>query len=317
MKIFTDLDTVSIKRPVATIGIFDGVHLAHQALINKLLETAKELSGESALITLWPHPRIVLNNADNSIFLINTLEEKIEQLEKTKLENLVILPFDKSFAGTAFSEFVEQTLINRFGILHLVVGYDHRFGRDREGNYERLQKLSKKSGFGLSQQEPVVIDGEKVSSSAVRKYISKGNVTRANEFLGYNYQLSGRVVSGSQKGRELGFPTANITTGDPHKLMPGDGVYAVFVQLESKVYRGMMNIGCRPTFNEECGKSIPEVHLMDYQGNLYDQEIRIEFVQRIRDEKKFSSLTELKAQIEKDRESINSVLRSIKYTKGE
>lgn len=312
MKIFRDLENIRIPRPVGTIGIFDGVHLAHQAVIRKLELKAGELQGESTIITLWPHPRIVLQKDLESLQLLNTMEEKIHRLEEAGVENLIIIPFDKRFAQTNFTDFVQTVLVKKLGIAHLVVGFDHQFGRDRDGNFEKLQKLSSKLGFGLSQQEPIIINDEKVSSSGIRKYILEGNVRKALQLLGYGYCLHGRVVSGNQKGRQIGFPTANISVSEPYKLIPVKGVYAVIARVHNKAYKAMMNIGCRPTLNENCEESVLEAHLFDYSGDLYNEEIEIEFIDRVRDEKKFESVDLLKSQISNDRELINKILTSIK-----
>lgn len=310
MKVFRDLEHITIRRPVATIGIFDGVHLAHQAVIVKLRQMASELDGETTIITLWPHPRIVLEKESDTLYLLNTLEEKIQRLENAGVENLVIIPFDKKFAETDFSVFVEKTLVGRIGISHLVVGFNHQFGKNREGNFEKLQKLADTFGFGLSRQDPVLVGSEKVSSSTIRKYIHTGEIRRANQYLGYNYRIHGTVVGGDRIGREMGFPTANIRVSSPHKLIPGMGVYAVFARTREKAYKAMMNIGCRPTINKECTEYFLEAHLLEFKGNLYDQEIEIEFIRRVRDEKKFDSREQLKQQIESDRELIGKILDS-------
>lgn len=311
MKVFRDIENITINCPIATIGIFDGVHLAHQTIIEKLKQNANELSGESTIITLWPHPRIILQKDKNPVQLLNTLDEKISRLEKTGVDNLVIIPFDTIFAGTDFNEFVKEIMVQRIGIRHLVVGFNHQFGKDREGNFEKLQILSEDLGFGLSQQEPVLIEQEKVSSSAIRSHLEAGEIMKANQLLGYTYSISGEVVGGNQKGRKIGFPTANIKVNDLHKLVPKDGVYAILASTENKIYKGMMNIGCRPTLEEDCMKSILEAHLFEYHDDLYNKEIRIEFIQRIRDEKKFENLEELKTQIASDEQKIKVILASI------
>lgn len=312
MKIFKDLEKVSIHRPVATIGIFDGVHKAHQAIIERLERTSEKLAGESTVVTLWPHPRIVLYKEDDEIQLLNTLEEKIFRLEEAGVQNLVIIPFNTLFADTSFSDFVEEILVKRLNIVHLVVGYNHHFGKNREGNYYKLDQLSARLGFGLSQQAPVVIEDKKVSSSAIRHYLKEGEVNMANRFLGYHYQVGGKVVTGNRKGRELGFPTANIAVENEYKLIPGDGVYAVIAHIGDRKIEGMMNIGCRPTLMEDCRQSLIEVHLFDWDDDLYDMEIRIDFIERIRDERKFGSISELKAQITQDKVLIKKILTSIK-----
>lgn len=312
MRVFHEISGISvIKRPIATIGIFDGVHLAHQAIIHRLKSTAIEMSGESVIVTMWPHPRLILRRG-GKIKLLSTLEEKIQRLEETGVENLIILPFNKTFAAVGFEEFVEEILINRLHILHLVVGYNHQFGRDREGNYARLQLLSSHFGFGLSQQDPVIVGGDRVSSSNIRQLLLNGLVDKANENLGYPFFLKGKVVSGKGVGQQLGFPTANLIVPDPDKIIPGDGVYAVVAESGGILYKGMMNIGCRPTVDRDCVQSIMEVNLFDFSGNIYGNELKIFFIRRIRGEKKFDDLQSLTIQLSKDKEAIKNILDLVK-----
>jgi riboflavin kinase/FMN adenylyltransferase len=312
MKIFRDINTVAIKNPVATIGIFDGVHLAHQAIIRKLKKKAEEVSGESVIITLWPHPRVVLDPKNNFIQLLNTLEEKIIKLEETGVDNLIILPFDKNFAATGFDTFIKEFLVKKLNIHHLVVGFNHQFGKNREGNYARLQVLAKEIGFELSRIEPFIIHGDKVSSSEIRKLITEGQIKKASEFLGYPFFIAGKVIPGKKVGRSIGFPTANIAVTDSHKIIPKNGVYAVDAEVEGVIYPGMMNIGCRPTVDTDCIKSTLEVNLFDFSGNLYQKELRVNFYERIRDEKKFNTLNELTEQLSRDRIQIIQIQEKLK-----
>ena len=311
MKVFRDINKLAIKNPVATIGIFDGVHLAHQAIIHVLKEMAKEISGESVIITLWPHPRIVLDPENASIQLINTLEEKIIKLEESEVDNLIILPFNRDFASIDFDVFIKNFLVKKLKIHHLVVGFNHHFGKNREGNYERLNILAKQVGFELSRVEPFIIQGERVSSSEIRKLIIAGEIRKASEFLGYPFFVAGKVVPGKMLGRSMGFPTANISVTDSHKIIPKNGVYAVTAEVEARLYRGMMNIGCRPTFNSDCLQSTLEVNLFGFIGDLYQKELRINFYDRIRDEKKFNSLEELAAQISADQKQVEQILENL------
>lgn len=312
MKVFRDIDKVTIKNPVATIGIFDGVHQAHQAIISQLKEKAEEVSGESVIITLWPHPRVVLDPDNNSIQLINTLEEKISKLEETGVENLIILPFDKKFAATGFDTFIKDYLVEKLNIHHLVVGFNHQFGKNREGNFERLQELASEVGFSLSRVEPYIMNGEKVSSSEIRKLLIEGEIRKASKFLGYPFFIAGKVIPGKKLGRSMGFPTANIAVTDSHKIIPKNGVYAVDAEVEGTTNFGMMNIGCRPTVDNECIQSTLEVNLFDFTGDLYQKELRINFYARIRDEKKFNNLKELSEQISRDRDQIRQILSKLK-----
>jgi riboflavin kinase/FMN adenylyltransferase len=303
---------ILINRPVATIGIFDGVHLAHQSIIDKLKTTARQMSGESVVVTLWPHPRTVLRRNDEEISLLNTLEEKIERIEETGVDNLIILPFNKTFAAVSFNEFVNDILVKKLGILHLVVGFNHQFGRNREGNYDNLQMLSGELGFGLSQLNPVMVEGERVSSSHIRQLLLSGQIGKANQNLGYAFNLKGTVVSGSKLGQQLGFPTANLMVSDPEKIVPDTGVYAVMVELEGLFYQGMMNIGCRPTVDTNCLKNVIEVNLFDFSGDMYRKELRVFFIRRVRDEIKFGDLQSLANQISKDKEFIKNILSLVK-----
>ena len=312
MKIFHHIHNISIKRPVATIGIFDGVHLAHQSVIRKLIEISRQLSGESVIITMWPHPRIVLNHQKDAIKLLNTLDEKIDRLENTGVENLIVVPFDRQFAALDFDVFIRDILVKNIGIHHLVVGYNHQFGRDRQGNYEKLKAMSEELNFGLSMQEQVLINNARVSSSVIRRLIMEGNIETANEYLGYRYFFSGKVVKGRGLGQKMGFPTANLQSVDPDKLLPGEGVYAVIVSIGGNYYKGMMNIGRRPTLNDKPLDITCEVNLFDFDGDLYNAGLKTFFIQRVRDEKKFNSADELKKQISNDKLLINKILASIK-----
>lgn len=294
---------------MATLGIFDGVHLAHQAIIARLNELARDVSGESVVVTLWPHPRIVLKKENFSLQLITTLEEKITLLEEAGIDHLVILPFDKKMADTGFEEFVRNYLVESLKIQHLVVGFNHQFGRNREGDYEKLLVLSNRLGFSLERLDPYFIDGEKVSSSVIRNLIISGNITGANKLLGYPFYLTGKVIEGEKIGRKIDFPTANLMPADPFKIVPGNGVYAVRVKVKGKIYPAMMNIGTRPTVKRNVTTPIPEVHILDFEGNLYDQEITIQFFNRIRDEMRFKTLDELKLQLDKDKKVVVNFFR--------
>lgn len=308
MRVFKNIYSIAIKRPVATIGIFDGVHLAHQAIIEKLKLKAFELNGESTLITFWPHPRIVLNKDADTLRMLNTLDEKILRLEATGIDNLVILPFDTRFAATSFDAFIRNILVDQLKIVHLVVGFNHHFGKNREGNFEKLQQLSDDLGFGLSQQDPILFQDEKISSSTIRHLLENGELQKVNHFLGYTYGFTGQVVHGNHKGREIGFPTANLEPLESIKMIPKTGVYAIHARLDGQLYKGMMNIGFRPTLKSEVAKQVIEAHLFDFNANLYGRQLRVECIARIRDEQKFNSFEELRLQIEKDREFIKKMM---------
>ncbi len=315
MRVFRNPDNITIERPVATMGIFDGVHLAHQSIIKQLIATAKNLLGESTIVTLWPHPRIFLNHNRDPIKLLNTLDEKIERLDNAGIGNLIIIPFDEELAAMSSEQFIIEILLKKIGIIHLVVGYNHQFGRNREGNYEQLQELSGQLGFGLSKLPPVIIKDTRISSSLIRRLIMEGKMEYANKYLGYTYYITGKVTEGSRKGRDIGFPTANIEINDNDKLLPPKGVYAVYIDTSETCYKGMMNIGCRPTLNEDCMQHTLEVNLFDFSGNLYNKELRISFIKKIREEKKFTGIEELRKQITADKQLINKILDSVKMNR--
>jgi riboflavin kinase / FMN adenylyltransferase len=313
LNIYTDISEVKLSRPVATIGIFDGVHLAHSAIINRLLEKAKEIDGQSLIVTLWPHPRIVLQKEGQKISLISTLDEKIDLLQERGIENVLILDFNKSISETDFEDFVKNYLVDALNIQHLVVGYNHHFGKNREGNFEKLQPLSEKFGFGLEQLPPVIINDEKISSSVIRKLIDAGDIKSATSCLGHFFSITGVVANGSKIGREIGFPTANIELNDPYKLIPPTGVYSVIVELGDGIAKmGMMNIGYRPTVNVQNKVRTLEVNIIDFEANLYNKTLKILFVEKIRNEKKFNNLDELKTQLEKDRITSRQILSKLK-----
>jgi riboflavin kinase/FMN adenylyltransferase len=312
VKVIYDISLAEIKNPVATIGIFDGVHRAHSEVIMQCRSIADEISEETVLVTLWPHPQKVFHEGRDAIKLLTSLEEKINLLDKRGIDNLVVLTFDNKLADTEFEDFVKEILVDGLNISHLVVGFNHQFGKNRKGNYEKLLSLAGKYEFGLTQLEPFLQDNVKVSSTKIRNLILEGDVERANLFLGYRFFLSGRVIGGNRKGREIGFPTANISVDDSYKLIPGNGVYAVFADVNDTRYEGMMNIGCRPTIDKDCLETVLEVNLFDYSGNLYDQKILVNFIQKIRNEIKFNNLEELSEQIEKDKVLIKEILNNAK-----
>lgn len=312
MNIFTDISSHKLHKTVATIGIFDGVHLAHKAIISRLMEVAKTIKGESLIVTLWPHPRILLQGGE-PLKLITTLEEKIELLNSTGVENLLILDFNNEMSQMGFEDFVKGILIEKLSVQHIVVGFNHHFGRNREGNFEKLQTLSARYGFDVEQIGPVIFDNEKISSSLIRKLISNGEVKKAHNCMGHLFSIEGQVVDGDKIGRKIGFPTANLHVNDNNKLFPGNGVYAVIVEIEKDIKRmGMMNIGYRPTLNKyNCDKTI-EVHIINFEGNLYNKPLNISFIDKLRDEHKFNSLDDLKIQLEKDRNICIQVLSEVK-----
>jgi riboflavin kinase/FMN adenylyltransferase len=303
MMIHHDISSFSILHTVLTVGIFDGVHLGHRYILEKLKERATQLDGESVVLTLWPHPRMILNQEGNHFKLLNTLEEKINLLEQAGLDHLIIMPFTTELSRLSSCDFIREVLVDKCRISHLLVGYNHRFGRDREGDFEKLKDCAGQYAFGIEQTGAFQTASGKISSTGIRNFLLRGEIQQANSMLGWSYEFSGNVVGGSKLGSSIGFPTANITMDEDYKLMPADGVYAVKAELNGSWYRGMMNMGSRPTVNDDPGLKTIEVHLFDFNRNIYSERIRIRYVARIRDEQKFRGIDSLKLQLAKDRET--------------
>ncbi len=302
-------DFKQVKNLVATVGTFDGVHVGHQEIIGKLKQVAKQIDGETLLLTFFPHPRMVLFPDDDSLKLINTLKEKTELLASFGLDHLLILPFSVEFSRITPTEYIRDLLIRDIGVKTLVIGYNHQFGRNRKGNFELLEELSPVYGFDVVEITAQEINEIKVSSTKIRRAIESGDVSTANKFLRYNFSLSGTVIEGEQIGRKIGFPTANIKVLEKHKLLPGNGVYAVHVTVKNHQYKGMLNIGSRPTINNDADRSSIEVHLFDMNEAFYNETIQVEFSTKLRDEIKFVNLDELKTQLHKDKECALLVLQ--------
>ncbi|MFC2113696.1 bifunctional riboflavin kinase/FAD synthetase [Bacteroidota bacterium] len=299
----TDIDNFSARKPVVTVGIFDGVHRGHRFILERLRETADRLGGESVLISLWPHPRMVLNQVDDSFSLLLTIDEKKQMLENERLDHLVILPFTESLSRLSSSDFIKEYLVEKINIHHLVVGFNHRFGRNREGDFTKLKDYAKQFGFGIEQVPQLEPDNEEISSSRIRQYLLEGDVSMANKLLGWEYTFSGEVVGGSKLGTYIGFPTANITPAEKFKLIPADGVYAVRASLHGDSYLGMLNIGSRPTVNDDPDQKTIEVHLLNFEKNIYNEQIQVQFVKRLREERKFKDIESLRKQLLLDKEN--------------
>lgn len=301
MKIHTDINQFSANKPVVTLGTFDGVHLGHQKVILRLKEIAREYGGESVIFTFYPHPRLVTKPEESNLRLLTTLEEKKELFAQSGIDHLIVFPFTKSFSELTYAEFVKQILVKKMRTHCLVVGYDHRFGKNREGSFEYLHDCAEKYDFKIEKLEAFLVDEANVSSTRIRNALQQGDIEKANRYLGYNFTLHGTVVEGERVGRKLGFPTANIEASDPHKLIPGYGVYAVEVMFSGKKYLGMLNIGSRPTFNNNADNRSIEVHIFDFTGDIYRQEITLIFAGKIREEQKFSGVKALTEQLKKDK----------------
>lgn len=303
MKVHYGVEDIYIKNPVVTIGSFDGVHLGHACVIQHLKEKAANVGGESVIISFEPHPREVLYPMEKKPGILTTLDEKIAILERYGVDHLIILKFTVEFSQQPYTDFVRNVLVEKIKIKGLVVGYDHRFGKDRAGNYESLQELSQQYNFFLEREVVFEENNVNVSSTKIRNALTIGNIDTVNRFLGYPYSITGKVVNGKRLGRKIGFPTANIEIADERKLLPALGVYAVEVWIDDEVYHGMLNIGIRPTVSKE-GVISHEVHIFDFNRDIYGQVITVKFVARLRGERKFEDINELQAQLHKDKEDI-------------
>ncbi|HJA16182.1 MAG TPA: bifunctional riboflavin kinase/FAD synthetase [Candidatus Butyricimonas faecavium] len=308
MKVHYGVENINIKCPVVTIGSFDGVHLGHACVIQHLKEKAANIDGESVIISFEPHPREVLYPREQKIGILTTQEEKIAILEKYGVDHLIILKFTLEFAQQSYNDFVKNILVDKLKIKGLVVGYDHRFGKDRAGNFENLQELANKYGFFLEKEVVFEEDDVNVSSTKIRNALTVGDITTVNRFLGYLYSVTGKVVYGHHLGHKIGFPTANIQVADERKLLPAIGVYAVKVIIEQEIFNGMLNIGIRPTVSND-GQVSCEVYIFDFSRDLYGKNITINFIDRIRGERKFNDIEELRAQLQKDQEKILKLLK--------
>ncbi|WP_111707307.1 bifunctional riboflavin kinase/FAD synthetase [Lutibacter citreus] len=309
MEIYTSLSNYkSTNKTFVTIGTFDGVHIGHKKVIKKLIKSAKKNKATSVLLTFFPHPRMVLQK-DLDIKLINTIEERTKLLEKLGLDVLIIHPFNEEFSRYSALDFVRKILVNTLNISQLVIGYDHHFGKNREGNFEQLQDYGFTYNFKVKKISQQEIKDITVSSTKIRKAIENSEIAKANSYLGYNFMLNGTVIHGNNLGEKIGFPTANLNISEDYKLVPKTGAYIVKSKLGNKFYFGMMNIGFRPTVS---GKNQTiEIHFFDFKGNLYDKKIKIEVISFLRDEHKFDSIENLKIQLEKDK------LNSINFLKNE
>ena len=301
MKLHTNLEQFKARKPVVTIGTFDGVHLGHQKVILRLQEFAKQHDGETIIFTFHTHPRLITSPNENNLRLLTTLNEKIKLFEKYGIDHLIIYTFDKSFSELTYSEFVEKLLVDKIGTHCLVVGYDHKFGKNREGGFDYLKKCAEKFKFEIERLDALLVEEDSVSSTKIRNALQNGEIEKANHYLGYHFTLHGTVVEGKQLGRKLGFPTANIEASDKNKIIPGYGVYAVKVELNGADYNGMLNIGTRPTFNNNADNRSIEVNIFDFEGDIYGKEITLKFIGKIRDEKKFETMEMLVYQLEKDK----------------
>jgi len=310
LRIHTDTEEIkklNFHNPVVSIGTFDGLHKGHQKIIEQVKLKAKELAGESVIVTFQPHPRAVLQPEDMSFKILNTHLDKLNRFYKHKIDHLVVLKFNKELASLTGEEFIRTYLLDRLGMKHLVLGYDNRLGSDQIKDDKTFESLARKWGFSFERLNPFKTEGQIISSSLIRDKLATGNVAEANNLLGYEYFVFGRVAFGNQIGKNIGFPTANIEVKDKHKMLPCNGVYIVRVNWNSYDYYGMCNIGIRPTINRS--KFTFEVHLFNFYHDIYHDYLTVTFLERIRDEKKFNNLRELEAQLEQDKKTATSFLK--------
>lgn len=311
MKIHTTIDAFKgVAKPVLTTGTFDGVHLGHQVILKRLRDTARREGGESVLFTFHPHPRMVLYPQDNDLRLLNTYEEKQRLLEQAGLDHLLVVPFSRDFSRIQALDYVRDILVGQLGVHAMVIGYDHRFGRNREGDIELLRRIADVYDFRVEEIPAQEIDHVKVSSTKIREALLAGQVAKANALLGYPYMLSGVVVKGEQLGRTIGWPTANMGAIDPHKLIPADGVYAITATTRRGPFKGMMSIGVRPTVKEN-GERTVEAHLFGLEEEIYGEPLTVRLHQRLRDELRFESMEAMKHRIAQDKVESLEALKDI------
>lgn len=308
MKLFQSINNyLSSKKTIITIGTFDGIHIGHRKILNKIIQSAHEVNCESLVLTFFPHPRMILQE-DSTVKLLNSMDEKIGLLQEIGIDNLIIHPFDKEFSQLTAEKFVKNILVDKLQIQKIIIGYDHRFGKNRTADINDLLHFGKKYRFEVEQISAQEIDAIAVSSTKIRNALAAGTISLANEYLGYNYYFSGIVVKGNQLGRTIGFPTANILIKEDYKLIPKKGVYLVKSIIKGDLVYGIMNIGVRPTLNGT--NQTIEVHYLDFDEDLYEQQLTVEVLEFIRAEQKFDSLEILKNQIQKDKEkSLTFILK--------
>jgi riboflavin kinase/FMN adenylyltransferase len=310
MKVHYNIDEIpAIKNAIVSQGTFDGVHMAHKKIIERLKQIASIKNGETVIITFEPHPRIVLLPLDHGLQLLSTLNEKINLLEKAGVDHLIILPFTKEFSRLSSEQFIRNILVNKIKTNTLVIGYDHRFGKNREGSFEHLKNSASLYEFEVEEIPEQDIDDVAVSSTKIRQALLNNDIQTAQKYLGNSYSLEGKVIKGKQLGRTIGYPTANIEVENSYKLIPQDGVYAVWVWYNKARFGGMLNIGNNPTITYK-GRSI-EVNIFDFEKKIYTENLKIEFVSKLRNEEKFDGLDALKNQLHLDKQNAQAILNKI------
>ncbi len=294
--------------PVATVGVFDGVHRGHLEIINRLSAVAKGKKCESVVITFEPHPRLVLpHNAE--VRLLQTLDEKLHRFEVAGVDVVLVIPFDLEFSKITPHDFIKNVLVDQIKVSHVITGYDHFFGQNRQGDFDMLSKMGKEFNFTVDELPMVLVAEHTVSSSIVRRALLDGDVKLAATMLGYAYEMAGNVVDGNKIGRNIGFPTANLKLSYSHKLVPGQGVYATLVKINNSVYKAMTNIGYRPTIDAD--RLTIEANIFDFNQDIYGKEITLVFIERIRDEKRFASLGDLQLQLADDEIVAGKILENL------
>jgi riboflavin kinase / FMN adenylyltransferase len=300
MHIYHSPEEFTCSDPYITVGVFDGMHLGHQYLINVLINKAKENGWTPVILTFWPHPRLVLNGDRERLRYLTTLNEKLHLMESHGIEHVLVLPFDEELRDLTACTFVNEVLIYRLHARGLLMGFNHKFGKNREGDYGRIKSCTEDSGLLVEQIDAVSKGKDQVSSTLIRDLLWSGDVSHAADLLGYLFFVSGIIVSGNKVGRNLGYPTANVQPLDEHKLLPQDGVYIAKATLSGNTFFGMVNIGVRPTMNESRTRKTIEIHLFNFHGDIYGQDVRLYFLKRTRDEIKFENIEKLREQLKKD-----------------
>ena len=309
MKIYHGLDDFTpLQYAVVTSGIFDGVHLGHQKILSRLREISSRNFGETVVITFWPHPRLVLRPEDDTLKLLNTFEEKAELLKDQGIQHLIRIPFTKEFSQLSSEEFIQQILVKSIGTRKLVIGYDHHFGKNREGSFEQLKLNAPRYGFEVEEIPRQEVDHVAVSSTKIRQALDQGDIETANHFLGQPYGITGMVVKGDRIGHTLGYPTANIEVETRYKLIPPDGIYAVTVRVGQRKFEGMLYIGFRPTLNGT--RRNIEVNIFDFDEDIYGEIITVHLQKMLRGDLKFADLESMKVQLGKDKENALAVLHA-------
>lgn len=309
MKIYHNLDDFTkLTYAVVTSGTFDGVHLGHQKILDRLKEIANRNGGETVVITFWPHPRFVLNPSDTKLKLLNTFEERIDLIKQQGVQHLLRIPFTKEFSNISSSDFIQQILVERIGTRKLVIGYDHKFGKNREGSFDQLKINGPKFGFDVEEIPKQELEQIGISSTKIRESLERGDVKSAHLLLGRPFAITGRVIQGEKLGRMLGFPTANLDLDSHYKLIPAEGIYAVLVHHEGKEYQGMLYIGQRPTIGG--AHQTIEVNIFDFERDIYGENLTVHFIESIRKDNKFNDLAALKLQMAIDKNFAIKILRS-------